>query len=189
MEFQTMLDEGITHRSSSQWSSLLHMMLNKDGTWRPCGNYHQLNLQTVKDKYPLPKMADLAAHLDGCKLLSKHELRMGYLQVPVAADITKTAIIKPFGLCEFTCMPFGLCNVGMMFQWLMDSVLGRLPFAFVYLAICSTTASLSTSDKCLFSCLTMELLGHHLTAMGIGPLPSTVQAIADFLPTATIKQL
>jgi hypothetical protein len=35
----------------------------------------------------------------------------------------------------------------------------------------------------------MEFLGHHLTAMGISPLPSRVQAITDFPPLATVKQL
>jgi hypothetical protein len=61
------------------------MVQEKDGSWRPCGDYRQLNLQTVEDKYPLPNMADLAAPLDGCRLFSKLDLRKGYLQVPVAA--------------------------------------------------------------------------------------------------------
>jgi hypothetical protein len=93
------------------------MVQKKDGSWRPCGDYRPLNLQTVEDKYPLPNMADLAARLDGCKLFSKLDLRKGYLQVPVAAeDVAKTAIITPFGLFEFTRMPFGLQNAGMTFQ-------------------------------------------------------------------------
>jgi hypothetical protein len=79
-------------------------------------------------------MFDLTARLDGCQIFSKLDLRKGYLQVPVAVeDIAKTAIITPFGLFEFTCMPFGLCNAGMTFQRLMDSILGSLPFTFVYL--------------------------------------------------------
>jgi hypothetical protein len=133
-EFQAMLDEGVIRRSSSQWSSPLHMVRKKDGSWRPCGDYRQLNLQTPEDKYPLPNMTDLAARLDGCNIFSKLDLRKGYLQVPVAtADVPKTAIITPFRLFEFLCMPFDLRNAGMMFQRLMDSLLGSLPFAFKYL--------------------------------------------------------
>jgi hypothetical protein len=209
-EFQTILDEGIIRRSSSQWSSPLHMVQKKDGSWRPCGDYRQLNLQTVEDKYPLP-MADLAARLDGCRVFSKLDLRKGYLQVPVAAsDIAKTAIITPFGLFEFTRMPFGLRNAGMTFQRLMDSILGSLPFAFVYLddiLVASTdevahwwhleavfsalqqNGLVINPDKCLLACKSVDFLRHRLSASGIGPLPSREQAIADFPRPATVKQL
>jgi hypothetical protein len=123
-----MLNEGIIRWSSGQWSSPLHMVAKKDGLWRPCGDYRQLNLQMVEDKYPLPNMADLAARLDSCRVLIKLDLRKSYLQVPVAAeDIAKTAIITPFGLFAFNRMPFGLRNEGMTFQRLIDSILGGLP--------------------------------------------------------------
>jgi hypothetical protein len=78
-KFQAMLDEGIIRRSCSQWSSPLHMVRKKDGSWRPCGDYRHLNLQTVEDRYPLLNMADLAARLAGCTIFSKLDLRKGYL--------------------------------------------------------------------------------------------------------------
>jgi cleavage and polyadenylation specificity factor subunit 1 len=114
----------------------------KDCSWQPCGNYRQLNLQTMEDKYPLPNMSDLTARLDDYQIFSKLDLRKGYLQVPVAAeDIAKTTIITPFGLFEFTRMPFGLRNAGMTFQRLMDSILGGLPFTFVHLDDILVTSS------------------------------------------------
>jgi hypothetical protein len=201
-EFQAMLDEGVIRCSCSQWSSPLHMVQKKDGSWRPCCDYRQLNLQTVEDKYPLPNMADLAARLDGCTFFSKLDLRKGYLQVPVATtDIPKTAIITPFGLFEFLRMPFGLRNAGMTFQRLMDSLLGNLPFAFVYLddiLVASPSAAkhrrhlavvfsllqdnglIVNVDKCTFGVSSMEFLGHSIGPSGIKPLPSRVQAIAEF---------
>ncbi len=92
------------------------MLKKKDGSWRPCGDYRCLNLQTVEDKYLLPNIANLVACLNGCTVFSKLDLRKGYLQVPVAAaDIAKTAIITPFGLFEFVRTLFGLRNAGMAF--------------------------------------------------------------------------
>ncbi len=206
-----MLDEGIIIRLSSQWSSPLHMVLKKDDLWQPCGDYCQLNLQTVEDKYPLPNMADLATRLDGCRLFSKLGLRKGYLQVPLAVeDIVKTAIITPFGLFEFNPMPFGLRNAGMTFQRLMNSVLGRWPFAFVYLddilvaspdeaahqrhleavfAVLQQNGLIINPDKCLFGCTYVGFLGHRLRTTSIGPSPSREQAIAKFPKPATVKQL
>jgi hypothetical protein len=156
-------------------------------------------------------MADLAARLDGCRLFSKLDLRKGYLQVPVATeDIAKTAIITPFGLFEFTRMPFGLRNAGMTFQRLMDSLLGNLPFAFVYLddilvvspdpsshqrhleavfAILQSNGLVVNADKCLFGLPEVDFLGNRLTAKGISSLPSRVQAIADFPQPPTVKHL
>jgi hypothetical protein len=41
----------------------------------------------------------------------------GSHQIPVAAaDIQKTAIIKPFGLFEYLFTPFGLSNIAQTFQ-------------------------------------------------------------------------
>jgi cleavage and polyadenylation specificity factor subunit 1 len=187
------------------------MVQKKDGSWRPCGDYRQLNLQTVEDKYPLPNMADLAARLDGCTIFSKLDLRKGYLQVPVApANIAKTAIITPFGLFEFLRMPFGLRNAGMTFQHLMDSLLGNLPFAFVYLdniLVASPSAAehqhhlaavlsvlqdnglVVNAEKCTFCQPSMEFLGHSIGPSGIRPLPSPVQAIPDFPRPVTVRQL
>jgi Reverse transcriptase (RNA-dependent DNA polymerase) len=133
-EFHKMLAAGIVRRSSSQWSSPLHMVRKKDGGWRPCGDNRRLNLATKDDRYPLPNIGDLTSRLDGCSFFTKLDLQKGYLQVPVtAADIAKTAIITPFGLFEFNRMPFGLRNAGMTFQRLMDKIFFDLPCVFIYL--------------------------------------------------------
>jgi hypothetical protein len=165
----------------------------------------------MEDKCPLPNMADLVARLNGCTVFSKLNLKMGYLQVPVAAaDVAKKAIIMPFGLFEFVRMPFGLKNAGMTFQRLMDSLLGSLPFAFVYLddiLVASSSEALHrchlcqvfsllehkglvvNADKCVFGQGSIEFLGHLITAAGSSPLPSRVEAIAVFPRPASMRQL
>jgi Reverse transcriptase (RNA-dependent DNA polymerase) len=133
-EFAKMMAAGVMHRSSSCWSSPLHMVKKKDGTWRPCGDFRCINLVTTEDKYPLPNMADLSSRLNNCVIFSKLDLQKGYLQAPVREeDIPKTAIRTPFGLFEFTRMPFGLKNAGMTFQRMMDQIFFDLPCVFVYL--------------------------------------------------------
>jgi hypothetical protein len=133
-EFLQMEQYGIIRRSRSSWASPLHMVRKAYGSWRPCGDYRQLNLATVADKYPVPNMQDLSARLHGRAIFSKLDLRKGYYQIPMRPkDVAKTAVITPFGLWEFHRMPFGLKNAGQTFQRLMDRLGADLDFVFIYL--------------------------------------------------------
>jgi hypothetical protein len=128
-EFRELEAVGIIRRSNLPWSWPLHMVRKKDGSWRPCGDYHQLNLATAHNRYPLPSILDLSNKLHGCKFFSCIDLVKGYRLIPMAAqDVAKTAIITPFSLFEYLFMPFGLRNAA-----LMDSLFKHLPFVFCYL--------------------------------------------------------
>ena len=58
-EFQLLEKEGIIQRSNSGWAKPLHMVQKSHKSWRPCGDYHSLNLITEDDCYSLPNMADI----------------------------------------------------------------------------------------------------------------------------------
>ncbi len=75
VEFRRLESAGIVRRSKSPWASPLHMV-QKDGSWRPCGDYCRLNLVTTPDKYPLPNMEDLSNGLHGCTIFSKIDLEI-----------------------------------------------------------------------------------------------------------------
>jgi hypothetical protein len=69
-----MLEAGIIRRSSSCWSSPLHMVRRLEALRR----LSRLNAATVEDKYPLPNMGDLSSRLDGCVIFSKLDLQKGW---------------------------------------------------------------------------------------------------------------
>lgn len=92
-----------------------------------CIDYRRLNDVTVKDQYCLSAADDLLRSLSNCTHFAIFDLRSGFWQVEMDPNSRPyTAFTFPGGLYEFKVMPFGLCNAPVMFQRLMDVVLGPL---------------------------------------------------------------
>ena len=101
-EFDYMEAMGIVRRSSSLWSSPLHVVPKPSGGWCQCGDYRRLNTVTVDDRYLVPRLQDFTATLARKTIFSKIDLVRPYHQVPMTPnDIPKTGVITPFGLYEF----------------------------------------------------------------------------------------
>ncbi|GKC92326.1 hypothetical protein Tco_1157768, partial [Tanacetum coccineum] len=54
-----LLEKGFIRPSSSPWGALVLFVKKKDGSFRICIDYRELNKLTVKNRYPLPRIDDL----------------------------------------------------------------------------------------------------------------------------------
>ena len=121
---EEMLAGGQIEPSESLWSA---PVTKKDGGTRFCVDYRKLNLATVKDAYPLPRIDDTLDMLAGKRWFSTLDLASGYWQVSLSPEARcKTAFATHSGLFQFRVMPFGLCNAPATFERLMDRVLQGL---------------------------------------------------------------
>jgi hypothetical protein len=110
-QLQELLDKGYIRPSSSPWGCSALFVKKKDDSLRLCVDYRPLNVVTIKNKYPLPRIDVLFDQLAGAKVFSKIDLRSGYHQIKIRqCDIPKTAFSARYGLYEYLVMSFGLTN-------------------------------------------------------------------------------
>ncbi|GJS13758.1 putative reverse transcriptase domain-containing protein [Tanacetum coccineum] len=64
-QLQELSDKGFIRPSSSPWGAPVLFVKKKDGSFRMCIDYRELNKLTVKNRYPLPRIDDLFDQLQG----------------------------------------------------------------------------------------------------------------------------
>ncbi|GJS63409.1 putative reverse transcriptase domain-containing protein [Tanacetum coccineum] len=122
-QLKELQDKGFIRPCSSPRGAPVLFVKKKDGSFRMCIDYRELNRLIVKNRYPLPRIDDLFDQLQGSQFFSKIDLRSGYHQLRVHADdIPKTAFRTRYRHFEFTIMPFGLTNAPAIFMDLMNRV-------------------------------------------------------------------
>ncbi|GKA60803.1 putative nucleotidyltransferase, ribonuclease H [Tanacetum coccineum] len=95
-QLQELQDTGSIRPSSSPWGAPVLFVKKKDGSFRMCIDYRELNNLTIKNCYPLPKIDDLFDQLQGSR--------------------------TRYGHSKFTVMPLGLTNAPAIFMDLMNRV-------------------------------------------------------------------
>ncbi|KAL5733419.1 hypothetical protein ACOSQ2_033111 [Xanthoceras sorbifolium] len=122
-QLKDLLDAGCIQPSKVPYGAPVLFQRKKDGSMRLCIDYRALNEVTIKNKYPIPLIADLFDQLGRAQYFTKLDLRSGYYQVRIAeGDKAKTTCVTRYGAYEFLVMPFGLTNTPATFFTLMNKI-------------------------------------------------------------------
>ncbi|GJY83958.1 putative reverse transcriptase domain-containing protein [Tanacetum coccineum] len=203
-QLKELSDKGFIRPSSSPWGAPVLFIEKKDGSFRMCIDYRELNKLTVKNRYPLPKMNDLLDQLQGSNIYSKIDLRSGHHKLKVReADISKTAFRTRYGHYEFQVMPFGLTNAPAVFMDLMNRVckpyLDKFVIVFIddiliysknekehkehlkqILELLKKEELYAKFSKCEFWIPKVQFLGHVIDSEGIHVDPAKIESIKDW---------
>ena len=92
----------------------------KNGRWRVCVDFTNLNRACPKDPFPMPKIDQLADATYGHPRMSFLDAFQGYHQISLAVeDQGKIAFISSDDNYHYTVMPFRLKTTGATYQCMM----------------------------------------------------------------------
>ncbi|GJS93355.1 putative reverse transcriptase domain-containing protein [Tanacetum coccineum] len=185
-QLKKLQDKGFIRPSSSPWEAPVLLVKKKDGSFRMCIDYRELNKLTVKNHYPLPKIDDLFDQLQGSQFFLKIDLRSGYHQLRVHEDdIPKTALRSRYGHFEFTMMLFGLTNAPAVFMDLMNRVCRPYLDKFMIVFIDDISIYFKTQEEHLKE---VQFLGHVINGDGIHVNPSKIEAVKNWKAPRTLTE-
>ncbi|GJW59125.1 putative nucleotidyltransferase, ribonuclease H [Tanacetum coccineum] len=182
-QLQELADRGFIRPSTSPWGAPVLFVKKKDGSFRMCIDYRELNKLTVKNCYPLPR----------------------------DEDIPKTAFRTRYGHYEFQVMPFGLTNAPAVFMDLMNRVckpyLDKFVIVFIddiliysrnkekhanhlriILELLKKEKLYANFSKCDLWIHIVQFLGHLIDIHGLHIDPAKIEAVKNWTsPTTPIE--
>ncbi|GJS79664.1 putative reverse transcriptase domain-containing protein [Tanacetum coccineum] len=182
-QLQELSDKGFIRPSSSPWGAPVLFVKKKDGSFRMCIDYQELNKLTMKNRYPLSRIDDLFDQLQGSSVYSKIDLRSGYHQLRVREeDVPKMAFRTRYGHYEFQVMPFGLTNAPANkkeHEEHLKAILELLKKEELY----------AKFSKCEFWIPKVQFLGHVIDCQGIHVDPAKIESIKDWASPKTPTEI
>jgi hypothetical protein len=215
-EVEKMLEAGFIRTCRyAEWISSVVPVQKKDGRWRVCVDFRDLNWATPKDEYPMPIAETLINAAAGHKILSFMDGNAGYNQIFMAPeDIHKTAFKVPgaVGLFEYVVMTFGLKNTGATYQRAMNHIfhdlIGNLVEIYIDDVVVKSASVEGHLDdlrrvlertrkfglrmnpkKCAFGVSAGQFLGFLVHERGIEIGLKSQEAVRTMVPPTTKKEL
>ncbi|CAE7222323.1 RNA-directed DNA polymerase [Pyrenophora teres f. teres] len=208
-----MIRKGHIERSTSEWAAPLLVVKKPGGGIRICVDYRGLNAHTIKNRNTPPLIRDMLTKLSKAKFFSKVDVIAAFNKIRIKEEHKHlSAFITPYGLYQYTVMPFGMCNSPGTFQAYINDVLHEYldEFCMAYLDdVIIFSETREEHDDHLLRVVTrlsnaglpmdilkseflqeeVKFLGLIITPNGIKMDPEKVSAIQDWLLPKTLKDV
>ncbi|KAL1223377.1 RNA-directed DNA polymerase-like protein [Cardamine amara subsp. amara] len=205
--------ESIREVKYPEWLANPVVVKKKNGKWRVCVDFTDLNKACPKDSFPLPHIDRLVEATAEHKLLSFMDAFSGYNQIQMhPEDQEKTAFITERGTYCYKVMPFGLKNAGATYQRLVNKMfheqLGKSMEVYIddmlvkslkledhipQLKECFGTLNKYgmklNPAKCSFGVASGEFLGYLVTKRGIEANPKQITTFLEMPSPRTTREI
>ena len=196
-----------------EWLSNTVVMKKKNGKWRVCVDFTDLNKACPKDPFPLPKIDQLVDSTAGHERMSFLDAFQGYHQIALRKeDQEKTALITPRGVFYYKVMPFGLKNAGATYQRMItkmfSKLLGKTVEVYIDDMVVKSVKGMNhvedleqvfgilrrhnlklNASKCAFGVGSGKFLGFLVTQHGIEANPNQIAAIQGLQPPRNVREV
>lgn len=169
------------------------------------------NKAILRANHPIPTLDDILSKLAGAKWFSKLDVREAYHQVQLHESCRYiTTFVTHRGMYRYTRLMFGMSCASEHFQRIFEQILCGCPSSIIYqddvliygdtkekhdqalklvLARLKESNVLLNSAKCIMGVQKIEFLGHELSASGVRPSESKIDAVKRFRNPETAEEV
>jgi hypothetical protein len=189
------------------------MVRKKNGKWRMCVDFTDLNKCCRKDDFPLARIDKIVDSTVGCEMMALLHCFSGYHQIWIhKEDEEKTSFITPFDTFCYLRMPEGLRNAGLIFYRMTKAALkdqvNRNILSYVDdIVIASRKKETYISDlietftnihearlklnpeKCIFGITKRKVISCLVSTKGIEVNPNKIRALTQMQPLQSRKDI
>ncbi|GJQ90092.1 putative reverse transcriptase domain-containing protein [Tanacetum coccineum] len=168
-QLKELQDKGFIRPSSSPWGAPVLFVKKKDGSFRMCIDYRELNKLTVKNCYPLPRIDDLFNQLQGSLRLDT----FGLTNAPAVFMDLMNRVCRPY-LDKFVIV---FIDDILIYSKTREEHVEHLRLVLELLRKEKLYAKFS---ECEFWLREVQFLGHVINGDGIHVDPSKIEAIKNW---------
>nr|CAN78424.1 hypothetical protein VITISV_037781 [Vitis vinifera] len=199
-EINKLLEVGfIREVDYSDWLANVVVVPKKEGKWRVCVDYTNLNNACPKDSFPLPLIDQIVDSTAGQGMLSFLDVSSGYHQIPMSpTDEEKTAFITSHDLYCYKRLMKKIFKplIGHTVEVYIDDIVVKsktreehvLHLQEVFHLLRKYGMKLNPS-KCAFGVSADKFLGFMVSQRGIEVSPDQVKAVMETPPPRSKKEL